>query len=195
MTRPLRVQYPDALYHVTCRGIERREIFSATKDREKFLEILSLSIEIYGVDLYSFILMRNHFHFVVRTPKANLSEFMRHFNISYTGYYNRRYTRAGNLYQGRYKSLLIEDEDYLNKVIHYIHLNPYSSFVVRKLKDLENYIWSSLPYYLEDNIETFCKTKIILDFFKTKQEYRQFVFNQADYQRDLDIIKHLILEE
>ena len=154
MARPLRVQYPDALYHITCRGIERRKIFETDKDREKILEYLALSREIYGAKVYGFVLMSNHFHLLVMTPKANLSEFMRHFNISYTAYFNKRYSRSGNLYQGRYKSLLVEEELYLNKLLHYIHLNPVwtKSKIKEEIKDkleyIKNYRWSTLSGYL-----------------------------------------------
>lgn len=155
MARPLRIQYEGALYHVTCRGIEKRDIFSDVRDREKFLQLLSQSVEIYGVALYAFVLMSNHFHFVVCTPKANLSEFMRHFNICYTGYFNRRHKRNGNLYQGRYKSLLVEEEEYLNTVVHYVHINPVrvrsmmGKDMEEKLKRLKEYKWSSLLGYLD----------------------------------------------
>lgn len=124
MARPLRIQYPDAVYHITCRGIEQRNIFQSDEDRGKFLGLLGLSKEIYSVVVYGFVLMNNHFHFVVRTPLANLADFMRHFNISYTSYFNRKYKRVGNLYQGRYKSILVEEDAYLQRLLHYIHLNP-----------------------------------------------------------------------
>ena len=124
MARPLRIQYPDAYYHVTCRGNERREIFRNNDDHNVFLELLARSLDIYTVELGAYALMPNHFHFLVRTPKGNLSEFMRHFNISYTGAFNRKYRRSGHLYQGRYKAFLIEADNYLLEVSRYIHLNP-----------------------------------------------------------------------
>ncbi len=98
--------------------------------------------------------MSNHFHLLVMTPKSNLSEFMRHFNISYTAYFNRRHRRCGSLYQGRYKSLLVEEDLYLNKLIHYIHLNPVMIKNKRnqnskdKLQYIKSYRWSTLPGYL-----------------------------------------------
>jgi REP-associated tyrosine transposase len=89
MARPLRIQYRNAYYHVTCRGNDRRSTYRDDSDRELFLEKLKASIEIYGVALDAYVLMGNHFHLLVQTPKANLSEFIRHFNIAYTGAYNR----------------------------------------------------------------------------------------------------------
>src|SRR5512140_10640 len=102
MVRPLRIQYPGAVYHVTCRGNEWRDIFQDDKDRRKFVAILSRSLETYSVELYAYVLMSNHFHLLVATPLGNLGEFMRHFNITYTGTFNRCHRRVGHLYQGRY---------------------------------------------------------------------------------------------
>ena len=124
MTRPLRIDYPDALYHVTCRGNERKEIFRDDHDRSAFLEKLQSSLEVYALRLHAYVLMNNHFHLVLQTPKANLSEFMRQFNVSYTGYHNRRHQRAGHLYQGRFKAVLVEADSYLLELSRYVHLNP-----------------------------------------------------------------------
>ena len=124
MARPLRIQYPGAVYHLTHRGNEKKAIFHDDADRKQFLALLAQSIEIYDVILHSYVLMSNHFHLLAETPLGNLSEFMRHFNITYTSYFNRRYKRSGNLYQGRFKSFLIDKENYLSRVSRYIHLNP-----------------------------------------------------------------------
>jgi REP element-mobilizing transposase RayT len=151
MARPLRIQYPGALYHVTNRGNERKPIFKDDTDRLKFLEILSGSIATYSTKLYSFVLMTNHFHLLVETPLANLSEFMRHFNITYTSAFNRRHKRAGHLYQGRYKSILVDRDEYLSMVSRYIHLNPakVGSIKQKPIKEQLSYLWtykwSSLP--------------------------------------------------
>ncbi len=151
MTRPLRIQFPGALYHVTNRGNERKPIFKDDQDRAKFLEILSHSLAVYSVKLYSFVLMSNHFHLLVETPLGNLSQFMRHFNITYTSAFNRRHRRSGHLYQGRYKSFLVDGDEYLAMVSRYIHLNPVKVGAVKKkspaqqLATLWSYHWSSLP--------------------------------------------------
>jgi REP element-mobilizing transposase RayT len=155
MARPLRIQYPGAVYHVTSRGNERKEIFRDDKDRQTFLEILSQSIRIYNIKLYSYVLMGNHFHFLLETPLGNLGEFMRHFNITYTGYFNRRHKRVGHLYQGRYKSILVNKDEYLSILSRYIHLNPVrlkkmmKEPEIEKVEYLVNYQWSSLPGYIE----------------------------------------------
>ena len=154
MARPLRIQYEGAVYHVTCRGNDRKDIFKDDADRERFLRILHQSVNIYTIKLCSYVLMTNHFHLLLETPLGNLSEFMRNFNITYTGYYNRRYKRAGHLYQGRYTSVLVDKDAYLSVLSRYIHLNPVRIKAHEKtpLKDkirlLQAYPWSSLPGYL-----------------------------------------------
>ena len=87
MARPLRIAYPNAYYHVTCRGNDRRAIFKDDHDRNAFLEKLRTSLEVYRVKLHAYVLMNDYFHLLLETPKANLAEFMRHFNVSYTGAY------------------------------------------------------------------------------------------------------------
>lgn len=172
MARPLRIQYPGAVYHVTCRGNERREIFRDDKDRKTFLEILSQSIEIYNIRLYSYILMSNHFHLLIETPLGNLGEFMRHFNITYTSYFNRRHKRVGHLYQGRYKSIVVDKDEYLSVLSRYIHLNPIRTKQVKgkageeKIEILMNYNWSSLPGYITKG-----KKEKIIDYEKVLDEY------------------------
>lgn len=154
MARPLRIEYPYAYYHVTCRGNERKDIFKDNRDRSVFLERLQSSLEIYTVKLHAYVLMNNHFHLMVETPKANLSEFMRHVNVSYTGFYNRRHRRVGHLYQGRFKAIVVEADSYLLELSRYVHLNPVRIGFMRrpgykeKLKYLRKYPWSSLGGYL-----------------------------------------------
>ena len=153
MARSLRIQYPDALYHLTNRGNERKAIFKDDVDRREFLNILSQSIETYGIILHSFVLMKNHWHLLAQTPLGNLSEFMRHFNITYTSHYNRRHKRIGHLYQGRYKSFLVDMNSYLSQVSRYIHLNPVQIAGMKRMESekrlhyLWDYEWSSLPGY------------------------------------------------
>ncbi|MCK5539518.1 MAG: transposase [Deltaproteobacteria bacterium] len=154
MTRPLRIQFPGAFYHVTNRGNAKRSIFKDDEDRNRFLKILSQSVQTYSVHLHCFVLMKNHFHLLVETPLGNLGEFMRQFNISYTSHYNRRHKRVGHLYQGRYKSILVEKDSYLTMLSRYIHLNPVKTAAIKKLvpeqrlQYLWAYKWSSLPGYL-----------------------------------------------
>ncbi len=159
MTRPLRIQFPNAVYHVMSRGNEKSDIFTDDEDRNCFLKILAQSTRTYNIKLYCFVLMKNHFHLLVETPLGNLSEFMRHFNITYTSHYNRRHNRVGHLYQGRYKSILVEKDSYLTMVSRYIHLNPVRTTEIKtlrpdqQLQHLWSYSWSSLPGYLNPAVQ------------------------------------------
>jgi len=155
MARPLRVQFPGAIYHVTCRGNGRKPIFIDDNDRRQFLALLKTSAETYQVVLQAYVLMTNHFHLLVQTRQANLAEFMRHFNICYTGWFNSRHGRCGHLYQGRYKAFLVEADAYLLEVSRYLHLNVVR---VKKLRSASfrqrrqialSYRWSSLPGYVD----------------------------------------------
>ena len=172
MSRPLRIQYPGAVYHVTCRGNERKAIFKDDADRKKMLQILEQSIKIYAVKLYAYVLMNNHFHLLLETPLGNLGEFMRHFNITYTGYFNRRHGREGHLYQGRYKSILVDKASYLTILSRYIHLNPVRTRtwtkapLLEKVNHLNSYIWSSLPGYLDKK-----KREPLIDYAMVLEEY------------------------
>ena len=182
MSRPLRVQYPGAFYHVACRGNERKSIFVSNEDRVQFLELLKASLKTYHVVLYAYMLMNNHFHLLVQTTKANLSEFMRHFNICYTGWFNYRHNRCGHLYQGRYKAFLIDADSYLLEVSRYLHLNilrmPTSRGVGyrRHWQSLVEYRWSSLHGYLEENLtKNFVDYDFILGLVGGRRYYRNFI--------------------
>lgn len=154
MARPLRIEYPNAHYHVTCRGNDRRNIFGDDDDRHAFLDRLVRSLEIYDVRLHCYVLMNNHFHLVAQTPKANLSEFMRHFNVAYTSFFNRRHRRTGHLYQGRFKAILIQPDAWLLGLSRYVHMNPVRTprlrrgIVPEQVRQLWQYPWSSLGGYV-----------------------------------------------
>ena len=172
MARPLRIQFENAYYHVTCRGNARQNIFSSDADRNAFLDLLGRSSEIYQTEILAYVLMGNHFHLLVKTPLGNLQEFMRHFNISYTGWYNRRHRRSGHLYQGRYHSFLIDADNYLKEVSRYIHLNPVKTKKAgakdgaARGKALRSYAWSSYPGYAYPRLrKTFLRVTEVLDYF------------------------------
>lgn len=172
MARPLRIQFENAYYHVTCRGNARQNIFSSDADRLAFLDLLGRSSEIYQTEILVYVLMRNHFHLLVKTPRGNLQEFMRHFNISYTAWFNRRHRRSGHLYQGRYHSFLIDADNYLKEVSRYIHLNPVkikqasSKDVAARGKALRSYVWSSYPGYASARArKPFLRVTEVLDYF------------------------------
>jgi REP element-mobilizing transposase RayT len=203
MARPLRIQYPGAYYHVTCRGNQRGNIFFDPKDHRIFLDKLSVSLEIYNIELLTYVLMPNHFHLLVTTPDANLSEFMRHFNITYTSVFNRRHQRVGHLYQGRYKAFLIDADNYLLEVSRYIHLNPVRTKqytkknITEKWHLLLNHEASSLVGYLEEGQKkNFVNYRNILDYMggeskKGRETYRRFLASGLAQNQDnpLDVGK------
>ena len=145
MARPLRIQFPGALYHVMSRGNERKAIVRDDADREKRLDWLRRTVETYGWRLHAFVLLNNHEHLFVETPEANLSAGMQYLNGSYTSYFNRRHRRSGHLLQGRFKGHLIEEEGHFLEVSRYIHLNPVRAKLVGSP---EAYRWSSHPGYV-----------------------------------------------
>ena len=124
MARPLRIERPGGRYHVTARGNERKAVYRDDTDRFHFLELLSEATERFGIRIHAYVLMDNHFHQLVETPEANLSRAMQWLNVSYSVWFNRRHNRAGHLFQGRFKSLVIEDNAGWQEVARYLHLNP-----------------------------------------------------------------------
>ncbi len=153
MPRPPRIDFPDAVYHVTSRGNGRADIFHSDDDRRRFLAQLGHHLHLCAVDLYAYVLMENHFHFLCRTPRANLSRFMQRLLSSYALYSRYKHRRPGHLFQGRFKAKLVEDDVYLLAVTRYIHLNPVKIAACRRmsgqqrLNRLEAYPWSSYGGY------------------------------------------------
>lgn len=124
MARPLRIEFEGAIYHLLARGNARQRIFHDELDRERFLALLADSLRRFGADLHCFVLMPNHFHLLAQTSRANLSRWMHWLMVAYTVYNNRRHRCSGHLFQGRYKSFLVEGGDYLLGLSRYLHLNP-----------------------------------------------------------------------
>ena len=140
MARPLRIQYPGAFYHVTSRGNEQKEIFKSRRDREKFCEYLGSASSRYGAIIHSYCLMSNHYHLLLESPEGNLSQIMRHINGAHTTYFNVKRKRAGSLFQGRHKAILVEADEYALELSRYIHLNPVRAGMVERPEQHE---WSS----------------------------------------------------
>lgn len=124
MTRPLRIEFPGALYHVVTRGHRHESIYEDDADREIFLQVLAEAIERYNWRCYAYCQMTNHYHLLVETPDANLSAGMRYVNGVYTQVSNRRHRRTGCLFKDRYSAILVDPEEYLLEVARYIVLNP-----------------------------------------------------------------------
>lgn len=140
MTRPLRLEFPGALYHVTSRGNRRSRIYHDDADRAAWLDVLALVCERHHCVVYSYCLMSNHFHLMVETVEPNLGSAMRLLNGAYTQHFHRRHHTVGHLFQGRYKAILVQRESYLLELSRYIVLNPVRAGMVAKA---EQWPWSS----------------------------------------------------
>jgi REP element-mobilizing transposase RayT len=153
MARPLRVKYPGAIYHVTARGNDRREIFANDADQEHFVELLKTGMEEFDVELYAWVFMPNHYHLVIQTHQPNLNRFMHYLNTAYTVWVNRKHQHTGHLFEGRYKAIVLQEESYLLSVTVYVCLNPVRIKAVRglplkeKLTILRRYAWGSYADY------------------------------------------------
>ncbi len=140
MSRPLRIEFPDALYHVTARGDRREDIFDDDQDREAFLQTLGRVVDQFNWLCYAWCLMDNHYHLLVQTPDGNLSKGMRQLNGVYTQTSNRRHGRVGHLFQGRFKAILVDSDAYLLELARYVVLNPVRAGMVKRP---EAWKWSS----------------------------------------------------
>lgn len=140
MARPLRIEYAGALYHVTARGDRQEDIFLDDADRQDFLSVLSQVCERFNWLVHAYCLMDNHYHLLVETPDSNLSKGMRQLNGVYTQKINRSHNKVGHVFQGRYKSILVQKESYLLELARYVVLNPVRAEMVRSAKDWK---WSS----------------------------------------------------
>lgn len=211
------------IYHIFNRGVDHRPTFLNKKEFKRAIKVMNfyrfaklpvrLSFFLIWakerreellneyekkaerlIDIISFCLMPNHFHFLLRQKTSGgIAKFMSNFQNSYTRYFNTRHKRIGPLFLDQFKAVRIETDEQFLHVSRYIHLNPYSSFVVKTLRELKEYLWSSLPESLGLQ-QGICQTDEVTFHFQNKSTYQKFIFNQADYQRNLEKIKHLTFE-
>lgn len=177
MSRPLRIEYEGALYHVTARGNERRKTFFTRRDYEKFLEYVDEARGKFGIILHGYVLMTNHYHLIVETPERNLSRVMHHINSSYTTYINVKKKRSGHLFQGRFKSIVVDRDSYLLELSRYLHLNPVRARMVERP---EEYLYSSYRTYIGVGCDPRITTSAVfglvgVDGDKAPDCYRNFV--------------------
>ncbi len=140
MARPLRIEFEGAVYHVTSRGNARADIFLSDEDREMFLEVLAHVVDRFGWVCHAYCLMTNHYHLMIETPQANLSRGMRQLNGMYTQRFNRAHSRVGHIFQGRFKSIVVDKDAYLLELSRYIVRNPVAAGMV---KNVSEWSWSS----------------------------------------------------
>ena len=145
MSRPLRIQYPGAWYHVMNRGRRGESVFVDKGDYAIFVELLKEVVDMYKMRVAAYCLIPNHYHLLLQTPGGDLSRCMRHVNGIYTQRFNRTHHCDGQLFRGRYKSILVDGDSYLLELVRYIHRNPLKAGLAKKLSDYE---WSSHRAYL-----------------------------------------------
>lgn len=189
MTRPLRLEFPNALYHVTSRGDRRENIFEDDEDRVRFLEILEGVVADDNWLCHGYCLMDNHYHLIIETLDGNLSKGMRQLNGVYTQASNRRYGRSGHLFQGRYKAILVDKERYLLELSRYVVLNPLRAKGM--VKRLEDWSWSSYLAMVGDAPKPeWLTTDWLLSLFGKQrkiamEKYRQFVREGVQHQSEI----------
>jgi len=142
MPRRPRLDYDGALHHVMARGIARGEIFVDEEDRQAFVDRLAVGVGCAELTIYAWALMPNHVHLLAGSPAGQLSAAMRRLLSSYAGHFNRRHERVGHLFQNRFKSLLVDADDYLLELVRYVHLNPVRAGLVETLDALDHYPWA-----------------------------------------------------
>jgi putative transposase len=140
MSRPLRIEFENALYHITTRGNRREPIFVDSTDRCALLHTIGEGMERFDATVFAYCLMANHYHLVLRTRRANLSQVMRYVNGNYAQTYNRRHSKIGHLFQGRFNAILVQDDAYCLQACRYVDLNPVRAGIVRVPQE---WPWSS----------------------------------------------------
>ncbi len=168
----------------------------STADRKRQLANKQQSVDKL-VEIISYCLMPNHFHLLLKQNTANgISTYMKLVQNSYTKYFNTRHdNRVGSLFQGQFKAIHIEDEEQLLHVSRYIHLNPFTSAVVKTIKECHAYPWSSCHEFIH-NVDNICTKQIVMEQFSgDTDQYTSFLNDQANYQKELENIKHMIVEK
>lgn len=189
MSRPLRIQYRGASYHITCRGIRKDPIYFADRDRLEFIEKMNETAAKYSLIIYAYCLMPNHYHLFLQTPLANLSEGIHQLNGAYASWLRCKRKLVGHVFQGRFKSILVEEETYAINLSLYIHLNPCRWNLAERPQD---YAWSSCRDYLEtrDSLTPALRPGRILDMFgddpvSARRRYREMLIEKRDMEDPL----------
>jgi len=190
MSRPLRIQFPAAVYHVMNRGAARQPTFADDGDCQAFLDTLAEAHRQWGIEVFAYSLMVNHYHLCLRTPKGNLSRVIRHVDGIYTQRFNRRHRRDGTLFRGRYKAILIDTDEYLAAVVRYIHLNAVEAGVVELP---EEYRWASHQYYHRaKGLPGWLDTQEAIEQIGGRQAFHEFVLsgNEESLRQYYDAKRH-----
>ena len=192
MARPLRIEFPGAVYHITSRGNAKQVIFLDNQDRDIFIEILSTVVERFHWVCHAYCFMDNHYHLIIETPKGNLSRGMRQLNGVYTQVFNQRHQRIGHLFQGRYKAIIVEKDSHLLSLCRYVVLNPARAGMARKP---EGWAWSSYRATIGvAKKPAFLKVEWILSQFDRKRDesirkYKRFVMDGITEESPWEALK------
>lgn len=214
----------DEFYHIFNRGVASQPTFLNKRDYQRMMELIPfyqndnlpfryskflmlnlkermlawekiIKAEDFLVEIVAYCLMPNHFHFLLKQTKENgIRQFIGNIVNSYTKYFNTKKERTGPLFQGRFKAVRVETDNQLLHLSRYIHLQPFTSHLVKSLEELIEYPYSSFPEYLGKPGKGVCVKEEVLAHFKSRESYKQFVFDNADYQRKIERIKHLLFE-
>ncbi len=172
MARPLRIEFKGAFYHIISRGNERRDIFLGDDDYQSFLGVLEEMSSRFEVDIFAYVLMSNHYHLLIRTNQPNLSKSMQWVGTTYTRRFNLKHFRSGHLFQGRFKSILVQNDAYLMQLSCYIHRNPLRAGLVNRLAD---YRWSSyLAYAYKSSHTNWLNKDLILSQFSGNDSHKAY---------------------
>jgi len=187
MTRPLRLSFENAFYHITSRGNRREKIFYSDQDKEIFLKRLKEMLIKYEMICQAYSLMDNHYHLFIKTNKPNLSQGIHYLNSSYANWFRNKHQMIGPLFQGRFKSILVDADNYALILSTYIHLNPLRAGITRQLED---YPWSSYLDYLNLRKSDMTDPSFVLksidhDTFKAISKYRKYVTENQDMKNPI----------
>ena len=193
MPRKARIDAPGAVHHIIIRGIERRHIFRDDLDRERFLEKLCEVLTDSSTLCFSWVLMRNHAHLLLRSGRVPLAMVMRRLLTSYAMYFNRRHRRHGQLFQNRYKSILCEEDPYLKELVRYIHLNPLRAKVVEDLNALRQYRFGGHGALLGEFVSPWLDDRYVLSLFdqnlqKARLRYEDYAAKGVGEGRRKDLV-------
>src|SRR5665648_347191 len=196
MTRPLRLSFENAFYHIIARDNRREKIFYFDRDKEIFLKRLKEMLIKYSMICYAYCLMDNHYHLFIKTNQSNLSQGIHYLNSSYANWFRNKHQIIGPLFQGRFKSILVDADNYALVLSAYIHLNPLRAGII---KQLEDYPWSSYLDYLNLRKSDMTDPSFILksidhDTFKAIKKYRDYVMQYQDMKDPMrESYRHIAL--
>ena len=169
MPRSMREKSQTGIYHVMLRGINQQIIFNDLEDYQKFIEILNDCKAISGYEIYAYCLMNNHAHILLKVQKEDLSQIFKRIGVRYVHWYNWKYNRRGHLFQDRFKSEPVENEEYFLTVLRYIHQNPVKAGIT---KTIDEYRYSSYNEYIEKKTNSLVDIKFALDMLGEKEFIR-----------------------